>query len=390
MKLVSKLSDQRINSINYLIELTIKEYIEIAQKILDLNEFQRKRVRSSKTIYALLQEDLLQGCVIPPIVLALTQVETQEVPDENEEFTKFINDNSNAIVILDGLQRTHTMLDLTTSLKSRGDTEQLENLHNQILRVEIYIGINRLGILYRMLTLNTGQTPMSLRQQIEMLYLDYAKIPVDNITLLRESDGRSANAINEYNFRDMVEGFNSYLERNELPLGRTELLENIRGLEKLARENASKDIFREYLVAWHGFIEKINQLAGDGPISQDFINEFGTPFGRTVNQVFKKAQAISGFGAAVGKLKDFEIIDGFDAIKSTVARLEFVEESEEYLPQINKRLDWIKNNANKIGNAQRMYFLYYFRELFNPESDAFSDPYMAIDSAFQKYRSQNH
>ena len=128
------------------------------------NELQRPRVRSSKSIYANLKEDLKAGCIIPPIVLSLYSQYTGDVKDKNA-IKEFIQSNKDQLFILDGLQRTYTIQDL---LDEVGKETQLDTL----VRVEVYLGLNREGVLYRMLTLNTGQTPMSLRHQIEIIYLD--------------------------------------------------------------------------------------------------------------------------------------------------------------------------------------------------------------------------
>lgn len=94
------------------------------------------------------------------------------------------------MIILDGLQRTYTILDLESELVKEHDDETLDRVLNNSIRVEIYLGINKIGILYRMLTLNTGQTPMSIRHQIEILYSDYLDKSINDITLLRETDSR--------------------------------------------------------------------------------------------------------------------------------------------------------------------------------------------------------
>jgi hypothetical protein len=214
MQVVSELTDNRINARNFLVEMTIEEYLGFAQEVLHRNEFQRRQVRSSKTVYALLQEDLKRGCIIPPVVLALTS-DIGDLNPGQDEFETILRENREHLVILDGLQRTYTMIRLVDSLRDRGDQSELRNVLAHPVRAEFYVGLNRLGILYRMLTLNTGQTPMSLRQQIEILYLDYADTDIDNIELIREVDDRRATNINQYNFRDVVEGFNSYLDRNE-------------------------------------------------------------------------------------------------------------------------------------------------------------------------------
>ena len=58
MKIISRIKDERISAINILIEISIRKYLDLIEEVIDKNEFQRKRVRSSKTVYALLIEDL--------------------------------------------------------------------------------------------------------------------------------------------------------------------------------------------------------------------------------------------------------------------------------------------------------------------------------------------
>jgi hypothetical protein len=341
-------------------------------------------VSSSKTVYALLKNDLERGCVIPPVVLAIA-----EVPTSTEDKTKFIQSHSQSVIILDGLQRTFTILDLYTDLKTTGDTSGVETLEKHTIRVEIYIGINRLGILYRMLTLNTGQTPMSLRQQIEIMYLDYIGSDFDDgVELIRESDNARATRAEQYNFKDMVEGFNSYLERDELPIDRGTLLENIETLEKLSVENADSDLFKDFVDSWHKTSKTIIGLIGKHELSDEFLKTNTNPFGKNGTQLIKKPQAMSGFGAAVGKLRDFGLIEDFQSITQMADNLH-MDDPISFLEETNGHLAWIRENSKKIGNAQRSLFQYFFRDLFNKESDTFTDIKASMSSAFRKYQSQN-
>lgn len=66
MEIASTLFDKRINAENILTEITISDYLKIAKKIVDSNEFQRAKVSNSKTVYSLLKKDLLAGCIMPP------------------------------------------------------------------------------------------------------------------------------------------------------------------------------------------------------------------------------------------------------------------------------------------------------------------------------------
>ncbi len=387
VKLSSDLYDSRINARNILIEVSIGKYIDLIKDAVDKNIFQRKRVQSSKTVYALLKEDLIKQCIIPPIVLALTTKFDFEKDDAISFQTK-LTEEKDHLVILDGLQRTHTMLDLVDELISTSEHEKLERLMKSKIRVEIYIGLNRLGILYRMLTLNTGQTPMSLRQQIEMLYLDYLEKSTNDIQLFREVEEKRAKGNNQYSFKDVIEGFNSYLDRDELPIEKSSILENINSLEKLSKENQGVEIFEKYLNSLHTVISKITSLCDGCELGDDYSEINGTPFGKTATQVFKKSQSISGFGAAVGKLIDFSAISDFDHINNIVNDIT-LDDPESFLEDVNSSLLWLKDNSKKIGNAQRSYFAYFFRDLFNKDSDTFKNLVASSKSALRKYKAQN-
>lgn len=384
--ITSKLRDNRIDAVNVLAEMSLSEYAKLISGNLDKNEFQRRRVSSSKTVYSLLKQDMRRGCVIPPLVLALTEKVADIESLADEEVAQLVTDNSAGLVILDGLQRTHTIIDLLAEVNRGQGAPDASAVQNLPVRVEIYIGLNRLGVLYRMLTLNTGQTPMSLRQQIEMLYLDYQDTG-SHIQLLKEADGRYAAKPHQYNFKDVVEGFNAYLNRDELPIDRASLLENIRSLEKLSRENQNSDVFKTYVNAVDSFITQAVSLCQDAEVAVEELED-PSPFGKNVSQVFKKPQAMSGLGSALGKLIDREVLRDLDHAMELIPKVA-VDSPEDFLLEINMSLSWLKNNTSKIGNAQRTFFTFYFRELLNSETDSYLDLQAAASSALRKYQDQN-
>lgn len=388
IKAVSVLEDHRINAYNVLFEISIEQYRSLTQDVLRKNEFQRKRVRSSKTVYSLLRSDLQRQCVIPPVVLAVTTEIGGLAATDNAGFEDLLTTNANHLVILDGLQRTYTILDLVSELESASDDAVLRDVLASKIRVEVYFGINRLGILYRMLTLNTGQTPMSLRQQIEILYLDYLGARPSGIELIREADDRVAVGERQFNFKDVVEGFNSYLDRDELPIEKSDILENINSLEKLSKENQSTELFEKYVEALSSFVAKINEIASGIELGEDYLADNPSPFGKNMLQVFKKPQAFSGFGAAIGRLIDVEAVASFDDVIRQIQSLALSSPGET-LEELNNSLGWLKGNTKKIGNAQRSFFSYFFRDLFNPESDSYGDALSCARSALRKYQGQN-
>ncbi len=384
MRIVSIMFDGRIKAQNILLEMSAHEYLQIASQILDNNEYQRKRVRSSNTIYSLLKEDFMKGCVLPPVVLGLNS-DTQIDANGEDKIDHILKDNIDNIVILDGLQRTYSLLDLQHELQGR---IELAVFSEKILRVEMYLSINRIGVLYRMLTLNTGQTPMSIRQQVEMLYLDYIKRPFNGIQFIREVDEDSPNKLGEYTFKSVVDGFNSYIERNELPIDRGDVLENIKGLEKLSVEGNAERLFEEFIATFDKFLKKYDELLGQMEFAADDLGIIGQPFGKNVLKIFAKSQVLTGFGAAMGKLKDIDGKNTFLSAQEGIKKFLFSTTPTETTEDLLKKLEKIRQHSKKIGNAQRLFFVYYFRELLNPESDSYCDLSKATEEAYRKYETQ--
>lgn len=117
MRVVSVIYDGLLQATNALLEMTIGEYLDIGLRILHNNQYQRKRVNRSSSIYSLLNENMKKLCSIPTIVLAFTDGNNgrnlQEGMSENELRRSLGSDN---LIILDGLQRTYTIRDVDADL----------------------------------------------------------------------------------------------------------------------------------------------------------------------------------------------------------------------------------------------------------------------------------
>jgi len=87
-------------------------------------------------------------------------------------------------------------------------------------------------------------------------------------------------------------------------------------------------------------------------------------------------------------LKDFELITGFSDIEEIVKGIT-IKSADDFLYEINKCFDWLKNNTSEIGNAQRAYLQYFFREIFNPDGESFRKPEIAVTASLHKYQIQN-
>jgi len=188
-------------------------------------------------------------------------------------------------------------------------------------------------------------------------------------------------------FKAVIDGFNSYLERNELPIDRYDVLESVKSLEKLSKEDSSSNLFKDFVETYHAFVLKMNEMSGGKIYSPGELDIRGQPFGVDVRRIFSKEQALAGFGAGVAKLRDFEKIDSFQEVRNSIAELKSDEEVDP-VSLLLKRMEAIRLTSKKIGNSQRLFFHFYFRELFNPEGDAYRRVDLAAEAAYRKYESQ--
>ncbi len=391
MKIMSKIIDHRINSINLYVETTFGEYLSFADQIIKNNELQRKRVKTSKSVYSLLKDDLKKGCVMPPLVLAVTQTDVIDADEiDEDELLEYIKENTEDVLILDGLQRTYTLLDARSEMEKEG-RKKMKKFLEYSLRLEIYVEINRFGVLYRMLTLNTGQTPMSLRHQLEMLYSDMLDTEIEGVTLIPDNEGKADPDEGQFVFKNAVEGFNSYMGRNELPIDRQDLLENIKMMENMSEENVTDDLSKEFLEGYIKVFNTLRKITDEYVLTKEDAQEYEiseSPFGRKVSKIFSTSQALTGYGAAVGKMKDNGVITDIKDITGMLRRLTQQNDGYEWFLDMLIKFDRIKESSKKIGNAQRMFFHYFFRELFNKDSDSYLDLEEAVENGYKKYNSQ--
>lgn len=385
MEILCKSNDKRINAVNYMLEMTIEEYYKLSKDIISNNEFQRRRVKSSSTVYSLLKSDLQTGCIMPPLVLALNK-ETEE----KISFDSLLGLTSH-LIILDGLQRTYTIKELVEELQ---DQDKLKFVMQEKIRIELYVGIDKISILYRMLTLNTGQTQMSTRHQIEIIYSDYINNSIiDGVKFFREIDNDIPRNSGEYKFNDIVEGFTSYIEKNYLTMDRTDILDNIKNLEYLSKEQHNKDLFKDFVEIYYGLYKKFKEIAGEWQITEEFeeynLETCRKPFFNNLENLFNKSQVMTGFGAAVGKLVEKGCLENITSLIPIINQIKIFNVNNTFISMITD-LENIRTRAKKIGNDQRFYFYWLFRYLFDEnQEEAYQSLDISVEQAMHKYNQEH-
>ncbi len=160
-------------------------------------------------------------------------------------------------------------------------------------------------------------------------------------------------------------------------------------LENLSHENTEMDVFKDFICSYVWFMEQLERFVNPDELDFEESGFSRDPFGENIVKVFNTSQALTGFGAAIGRLKDFGKLESLEKFYLLPDRMESgsVEQNDWFI-ELLLGLDKVNKESKKIGNGQRMLFQYFFRELFNPESDSYLNLYLSAKNSYQKYRSQ--
>lgn len=177
-------------------------------------EIQRAVIRGKKA-YATLREDLKRGCVLPPIVLAEAGGSVSPFSDGNLKDLSVLSEDlsgisGDAVYIIDGLQRTNAIRQTVAELEGEARTAFL----SRRLRVEFWLGATFGAIAYRMLLLNAGQRPMSMKHQIEVLSsrLRQALSDIDGIEIFTVGDLRRRSRPGQFQLAKLSQAFQAWLQ----------------------------------------------------------------------------------------------------------------------------------------------------------------------------------
>lgn len=170
-----------------------------------LNRFEAQRKLQDKKFYKRLQRDIIDGCLMPPITIAFVDPRSTNLASE-VKFEKYVNENIDRAYILDGMQRLHTLL-------SASEEDFFDN--QRPLFVNIIISPSQDKLLYRMITLNNGQKPMTPRHQIEILTEEIFDFePLENIRVQTEKSRATKIIAGSFNVGDISKCYLAFLTNN--------------------------------------------------------------------------------------------------------------------------------------------------------------------------------
>lgn len=156
LQIFDKSYDKVISS--YFVDMKVEYGFALEQFLPRISKLDFQRNPLSKKFYERLELDILDGCIMPPITIAIMEDVKEKMNDE--QWSEFIRSNLNKAFVLDGIQRLSTL-----ERASKNESFDME----RPLYVNVLVCKSMNKLLYRMITLNNGQKSMSARHQIEIL-----------------------------------------------------------------------------------------------------------------------------------------------------------------------------------------------------------------------------
>ena len=303
MNIIDRQYDNVINS-EYLLVKTDYEFVnKNLVPLIHKLEFQRNTLKSS--FYDRLKHDIISGCIIPPLTIAFrlpqTDVETITVG--------FLMNNLDKAFVLDGIQRLNT-------INSIFDDDGFPKDKAIYLNILICDSMNKL--LYRMVTLNNGQKPMSARHQIEILANSI--IDFDNLPLLIQTE-KSKNI--PHNKADaimskevVIKGYIAFIS-NSTNIDNQKIIES--KMDELIAEKIMDASLPEQSTEYYDVIKFVNQQLENQSLNKWFSipNNF-IGFAAAMSQSFSYVSTISTEELQI-KIGDFE--DAFSFINVSKVNL---------------------------------------------------------------------
>jgi len=387
-KHTNELIDERIKGMSISATITVGEYMGWFNTYGLENKLEDQRpvmkTRSANMIRKRLIEDLKQGAVIPPIVLGFTVPDALKKSEESDLAT-LLNEHIPNATVIDGMQRTEALKEALSDNP---------NIASNEIRVDIWITSNAISLIYRMLVLNTGQTPWDVKRQIEVIYkplITECKEFIAGIVINTKNDSKRRTNGGEYLASSIVELFLAFSSRKEQVNNNDKLADDFTRLDVTQMtgipENAT--IFYECIKMLYKFDLAISKFAGspedkyDGDKFFDGPNLF-TQMPAKIGFIVALAQLIMGrIGIDKDKKEQMDILDEVKInIDNLCCRINAMEtkELESFLSfgMLNERINSL--SVKKIGDEQRRFFRSGFEALFNSKCEI-----QSMDVAWRAY-----
>lgn len=364
LEILGYTKDCRTNTNVVYAEIKISDYLDLVGNDFDRFEIQRKRQDPKK--YSRLKEDIKKGALLPAITLAinpskvgdfLSDVEGKKSSDLISKLIK-----SPDLYILDGLQRSYIIKDLVD--------EGVVFNENQKLLIEIWFEAKIEHLIYRLIVLNSGQKPMSMRHQVELLFTTLKteiEEEIPNLNIYIEKDGQIRSQAMKFSFDRIVNAYYSFLTKSP-EIKRDNLI-----VKKLNEDDILSSNEEELNANYNYFIGYLKKYCALD------LNMYKIHSSSAETTGFKNWLAdentLKGFFAAVGRYssdeKKTERVN--NAIDKLITEAKNGTKDPMHLNVFYELKTGIDSKKYNVGNETRRLIMDGFREFFIDEGDTTFD-----------------
>lgn len=332
----------------------IPTYLGIVGNEFDEFDIQRKRVQHKA--YARMKEDIKAGALLPAVTLAVKSSQINNVLDaeENKALLAEKLSESGSVNILDGLQRTHTLKDIASSGH--------EFLVDQTLLLEVWVEPLIKNLIYRIIVLNAGQKPMSMRHQMELLFYstkETLESRIPGLEIFTERDDSRRTRSRKYSLDRISLAYYAFI-MNTHEVNKDNIV---------AQQLQEDDVLAQGLEGFGERFERFSDIFSDlAHIDQLVENKYGrSGISWTGSENF-----LLGFFAAASNVD--ARMNGAALITASLERLAASLEN----PQINDPLglnvyhevsSGINSRKSNVGHATRKLIFNGFREFFRSQGE---------------------
>jgi hypothetical protein len=364
------IKDESNGTISILINLSLGDYLDIVDQAYgDQGGIDGQRAplktQTAKRIRQQMISDFTKGGILPPVVIG---VETSRKVDfsnmSQAQLVKFIMEiiasGEDLISIIDGMQRTTAMRE--------ANENSAQGLLDRPVRVEFWVSESTHQHLYRMLVLNTGQVPWSLRRHLEVVFNSIKKdinTAIPECKLVEIDNNSKRTSAGEYNFSSIIEMFLVIGTRTERVETKEQLTAEFLKLDFI--ESSSKHELTDIFLNILEVVYRLDIIISSKSIPSLDDGKFKKPF-----NLFSSQPVLIGFSVAAAqyilgrpgrnlseekigeKLNSFK--EGYDSLLKRLDTLT-AEEMKEFLA-LETLNEVFKNytSGSNIGDLQRSFF----------------------------------
>ncbi|NES18001.1 MAG: hypothetical protein F6K41_03520 [Symploca sp. SIO3E6] len=317
-----------------------------------------------------MKDDLKKGALLPAITLAVKLDKVNELlpllENKNPDYKALAQELSQPglVNILDGLQRTYILKEIVE------DEDGLSSNFSQGVLVEFWFETDIRNLIYRIIVLNAGQKPMSMKHQIDLLFMTFKDIIERDLDIKIYTNKQTKQRAQPRNYAldRIAAAYQCFITRSpeveKQNIIAQRLLED-KVLNSKKEELGEKfDQFQKYLKIYANLDQEICRIYKKN-------SQIELPNGMTW---FGSENVIKSFFAAIASSNSSERVD--KALNVLVGKLK--DSMEEYDPLDLKTLQQIQKGFNpvklNIGLATRKLLANGFKEYFRDEGEtSFAD-----------------